>query len=508
MSRVISTDPRSGTQVETSLTTTTADEVSVIVSQAAAASIRLAGLSRHQRADLLDDFADAMEERRSEIVPIAGGETGLGDARLNGELSRSAFQMRLFGEALREGSYLEAAIDHAGSTPLGDAPDVRRMLVPVGAVAVFGASNFPFAFSVLGGDTASAIAAGCAVVLKAHDSHPLTSRMSADLLRAVCREHGLPDDTVGLVYGQSAGAQVVADPRIKAVGFTGSLGGGRALLDIIDTRDEPIAFFGELSSLNPLIITEAALRARGDEIAAGLFGSVTGSGGQLCTKPGIAFVPAGPEGDHFVDRLAVMVKDSSYHILLNQRIRDSYLDISNSFGLKPGIEFVHGAVAPHSCGGFAVPAQLVVVDTVANIGEGLIEECFGPFIVVARYGDEHELAEGLLQVPGSLTATIHGEEHETDDGVGRVATAVASRVGRLVFNDYPTGVRVSWAQHHGGPWPATNSQHTSVGVSAIRRFLRPMAWQNAPSSLLPAELQDGATTIPRRVDGVLTLAVP
>lgn len=501
---VISTNPRTGQQTETSLTNTPDEGVRSIVEDARRASPHLASMGRERRADLLDAFADAIEERRADLVRTTDAETGLGDARLSGELSRSAFQMRLFGEAVREGSYVEATIDHAGPTPLGPGPDLRRMLVPIGPVAVFGASNFPYAFSVLGGDTASAIAAGCPVVVKGHDSHPLTSQLSIDLLRETCVAHGVPDTAVSLVLGLSAGAVLVADPGIQAVGFTGSLSGGRALLEIVNRREVPVPFFGELSSLNPLVVTRLAARARAEDIATGLVGSVTGSGGQLCTKPGIVFVPEGPDGDKLVETLASLLTSSASHVLLNRRIHDSFVEFSERLALEPGVTTVSSGSGREQQRGFAVPARLLTISA-QQLRRDLVTECFGPLVLVVGYTDFADLQQGLSLIPGSLTASIHAEESETDLVADLVAD-LASVVGRLVFNGYPTGVRVSWAQHHGGPWPATNSQHTSVGVSAIRRFLRPLAWQDAAQGLLPHELKDETTTLPRRVDGVLVPA--
>jgi len=498
---VPTTDPRTGQEADTGLQTTAPEEVAACVARADRAAPQLSALSRAVRADLLDTLADALEARRADLVETAGRETGLADARLQGELSRSVFQLRLFGEALREGSYLEATIDHAGATPLGPGPDLRRMLVPIGPVAVFGASNFPFAFSVPGGDTASALAAGCPVVLKAHGSHPLTSQLAFDVMEAAARDAGAPEGVLGMVFGQAAGAALVADPRIRAVSFTGSLSGGRALLEIINRREEPVPFFGELSSLNPVVVTPGAVAARAGDLATGLFGSVTGSGGQLCTKPGVAFVPSGAEGDALVDALADLTGHGAGHVLLNRRIYDAYAEITGRLAAVPGAEVVaEGSAAAE---GFTVAPRLLTT-TAKQLTPELTEECFGPLVVVVRYDGVDDLQHALTRVPRSLTATIHAEADE-----GALSTDLAERltplVGRLVFNGYPTGVRVSWAQHHGGPWPATNSQHTSVGVSALRRFLRPVAWQDAPEAVLPPELRDGETGVARRVDGVLTL---
>jgi len=480
---------------------TTDADVDAIVQQAQSASAQLASLGREQRARLLEAIADSLLAKREVLVSTAADETGLGLPRLNGELDRSVFQFRLFAEAVREGGYLEAAIDHAGPTVLGMAPDVRRMLVPLGPVAVFGASNFPFAFSVAGGDTASALAAGCPVVVKAHSSHPLTSALSFAALADALRSTGAAAGAAGIVYGLDAGIALVAHPLIRAVGFTGSLAGGRALQAVIDKRDDPIPFYGELSSLNPLIVTRSAAIARAEVIARGLFASFTGSAGQLCTKPGLALVPSGPDGDRLVDEVRGLLRTSPAQPVLNRRILESYGAFIDRL-LADGGHVDTQARWDGTEAGFAVSPTLITT-TAAELDATATEECFGPLIVIARYDAADDLFRAIGRLPDSLTATIHCEDDS--DIVTELATVLSRKSGRMVFNGFPTGVRVSWAQHHGGPWPATNSLHSSVGVSAMRRFLRPLAWQDAPSVLLPTELRDGATDIPRRVDGRLEI---
>ncbi len=498
------TNPRTGESTEISVQETTTAEVDTLVEGAQHALDYLAGLGREGRARLLDAVADALESAREELVRVADEETGLGEPRLNGELSRSAFQFRLFATAVREGSYLEAIIDHAGETPLGPGPDLRRMLVPIGPVAVFGASNFPFAFSVAGGDTASALAAGCPVVIKAHDSHPLTSLRSFEAIRSALASGGAPEGTAALVFGQPAAGRLISHPFVRAVGFTGSLSTGRVLLEIINGRDDPIPFYGELSSLNPLVVTAGAAAARAEEVARGLFTSFTGSGGQFCTKPGVAFVPTGADGDRLVGELAELTGAGTGHVLLNQRISDSFHAISGRL-VEAGAPVAARGPDPEGKG-FVVPPVLLTTRA-ADLSEELAEECFGPLLIVARYDDVKDVAAAFERLPASLTATVHAEDDEADL-VGELSRVLEPAVGRLVYNGYPTGVRVSWAQHHGGPWPSTNSQHTSVGVTAIRRFLRPFVWQDAPESVLPEELHEDYTGIARRVDGTLVLADP
>ncbi|MEO8529553.1 MAG: aldehyde dehydrogenase (NADP(+)) [Pseudolysinimonas sp.] len=499
---ITTTDPSTGILTDTDIEATDDSQVATIAQTSDAAFRVLREHPRAWRAGLLRALAAGLEANRAELVAIARTETGLVTARLEGELTRSVTQLSMFADVVDEGSYLEATIDHAAQTPMGPGPDMRRMLVPIGPIAVFGSSNFPFAFSVPGGDTASALAAGNSVILKAHGSHPLTSRLAFDALNTAATAYGAPAGTLGIVYGQRAGATLVADPRVAAVGFTGSLATGRILLDIIEKREQPIPFYGELSSLNPLVVTPGAAAARAEAIAEGLFASVNGSAGQLCTKPGIAFVPAGPEGDGLVATIAALGHGAAPQPLLNSRILDAFSDIHGHLLDAPGVrEIVASATGAE---GFSVGAAVLEVDA-ADVTPAIAEEAFGPLIVLVRYRDFDEVARALTAVPNSLTATIHAEDDETD-AIATLTDLFRDAVGRLVFNGYPTGVRVSWAQHHGGPWPATNSLHTSVGMTAVRRFLRPLAWQNAPQSALPIELQDSEAGIPRRVDGKLYLA--
>jgi NADP-dependent aldehyde dehydrogenase len=502
MSDVVSIEPRTGNAVEVVAPATTSEEVDRLCAAALAAAPALEELGRAGRAALLRALADALEARRDDVVTVADRETALGTTRLNGELTRTCYQLRLFAEVLDEGSYLEAAIDHAGDTPMGPRPDLRRMLVPIGPVAVFGASNFPLAFSVPGGDTASALAAGCPVVVKAHSSHPATSQLSFDVMVQAAREAGAPDGTLGIVYGQQGGADLVAHPAIRAVGFTGSLGGGRALQRIIDQRPDPIPFYGELSSLNPVVVTPQAAAERGEAIGGELVGSFTLGAGQFCTKPGLAFVPAGPDGDRLVDAMAEAVRGTAAPVLLNEGIAASYGRISDGLAAASGVDEVARGGEPSGAGFGAVPRLLAT--SAGDLPHEVTEECFGPVSVVARYDDEKDLFAALDAMPSSLTATVLRGEGETDLPLA-VSQELRTRAGRLVYDAYPTGVAVSWAQHHGGPWPSTNSQHTSVGTTAVRRFLRPVTWQGAPQELLPEELTDAYRGIPRRVDGRLEL---
>jgi len=500
VSDVPSIDPRTGEVTEIVARETTADQVDDLCAAALGAAEPLEALGRERRAALLDTIAEALESVREQIVAVADRETALGATRLHGELTRTCYQLRLFGEVLRDGGYLEATIDHAGETPMGPRPDLRRMLVPAGPVAVFGASNFPLAFSVPGGDTASALAAGCPVVIKAHGSHPATAQLCFEVMAEASRKAGAPDGTLALVHGTRAGADLVAHPAIRAVGFTGSVTGGRALLEIIERRPVPIPFFGELGSLNPVIVTPAAAATRAEAIGAGLAGSVLLGAGQFCTKPGLLFVPAGADGDTIVAGLADTVAASDPQVLLNAGIAAAFTERSTRLTRTPGIRTLARAGAQPQA---HTVAPLLLTTTAAELPAEATEECFGPVAVVARYAGRPDLFAALAALPASLTATVLRGEGERDLPA-ELSRRLRPHVGRLIYDGYPTGVAVSWAQHHGGPWPATNSQHTSVGPTAIRRFLRPVTWQNAPADLLPEELTDANRAIPRRISGVPT----
>ncbi|CCH19691.1 aldehyde dehydrogenase family protein [Micromonospora lupini] len=504
MNVVTTVDPRDGRRSATDLTETDEARLETIVGQASRATRWLSGLGRLGRADLLDAIAASLEARRVDLVAAAEAETGLAHARLDQELTRAAVQFRMFGDVLRDGAYVEAAIDHAADTPLGRGPDVRRMLVPLGPVAVFGASNFPFAFSVAGGDTAAALAAGCPAVLKAHPSHPLTSHASAAAISSAVRDLGGPEGVVAAVYGEQAGRSLVRHSAIRAAALTGSVNAARAIQAAIDERPDPIPLYAELSSVNPIVVLPDAAADRGDQIAEGLFASFTASGGQLCTKPGLAFIPTDRGGDRLVDSLREKVATSGGTVLLNERIRDAYETRATEFERAGARVSARPQVDPGA--GFTAAPRLLEVD-LPGLNAELADECFGPLMVVVRYHDAAELDAALNAVPPSLTGSVHRGPGDDADVVRRLVDVLSARAGRIVFDGYPTGVRVSWAQHHGGPWPSTNAVHTSVGATSIRRFLRPLAWQDAPAWVLPEELRDDYSAIPRRVDGRLTPAV-
>lgn len=480
------------------MTDSTPADVDRVASAAAAAFTVTVASTDAERAAWLRTVADELDAHVDELVAIADRETALGEARLRGEVVRTTGQLRLFATVVEEGSYLEAIIDHAVPDAAPPRPDLRRMLRPIGPVAVFAASNFPFAFSVAGGDTASALAVGCPVIVKAHSGHPELSRRSAELVAGALRSAGAPDGTFALVEGREAGIALIEHPAIAAGSFTGSVAGGRALADRAAARPAPIPFFGELGSINPVVVTEAADAARGAALAQGLAGSFQLGSGQFCTKPGLVFVP---EGSALEAALPAHV-GSAAHRLLTEAIDRGFREGLEHLAAVPGAELV--AQAPATDDGVPQPLVYAVsADTFATHLETLSAEVFGPVTLLVRYGSAAELPAVLSRLDGSLTATIHAED---GDDVSQVLGVLAARAGRVLFSGWPTGVAVTWSQHHGGPWPATTSQHTSVGATAARRFQRPIAYQDAPERVLPPALLDANPLgIPRRVDGVLQL---
>jgi NADP-dependent aldehyde dehydrogenase len=464
---------------------TTQADLDAILRRADEAAEAFGGLPPATRARQLIAVADALDAAKEGLVPLAGEETNLSDARLNGELKRTTFQLRLFAETIEEGSYLRATLD--GADPdftLGPKPDLRRVLVPVGPVVVFAASNFPFAFSVAGGDTASALAAGCPVVLKGHPGHPRLSVRTSEIVKDALRSQGAPEGAFALVLGFEAGTAAVRDPRIKAGAFTGSEPAGRALFDLANSRPTPIPFFSEMGSLNPAFVTPSAVHARGEEIAKGFVTSYSGNAGQLCTKPGLLFLPA---GHGLEDTLTEQSRAVGVHRMLNDRLHEGYRGRRDEVSSTPGVRVMaEGSVADGT-----VPTLLATdVPTLLEHRETLLAEVFGPLSIVVEYASENELRQVAEAFDGNLTATLHAEPSENELGA-YLLRRLRERAGRLLYNGWPTGVAVSPAMQHGGPYPSTtDGRFTSVGTAAIDRFLRPVTYQNVPQELLPESVRD------------------
>ncbi|MEU9719552.1 aldehyde dehydrogenase (NADP(+)) [Streptomyces sp. NPDC047976] len=501
---VWSVDPRTGKPREEVAAEATPEDVDRAVRAAHDARAALADAAL--RARFLRTAAELLDGAGQAVVEAADAETALGSARLTGELARTTGQLRAFADAVEEGSHLDIRIDRADPSLSPPRPELRRYKVPLGVIAVYAASNFPLAFSVPGGDTASALAAGCPVVVKAHPDHPATSELCASLLRRAAVACGLPAELVTVLHGFDAGVELVRHPLVSAAGFTGSIRGGRALFDAAAARPVPIPFHGELGSLNPVVVTPAAAAERAEEIGSGLAGSVTLGVGQFCVKPGLVLVPEGPDGDRLTGALAKSLGESGPGVLLDHRMRENFLSGVRERAALPGVTapVTPGPGGEHTVGaGFlSVPAATLLEGGAHGV---LLEECFGPVTVVVRYAAQDEAAAVLDRLGGNLSATLQLSRAETEGAPGPAAALIAQVTGvagRIVVNGWPTGVAVAPAQHHGGPYPAATSHSTSVGGTAIERWLRPVAYQSVPDALLPPELREANPLgLPRRVTG-------
>lgn len=499
-------DPKRSLQGEVRFTEATTAEVGQAAALAATAFEAWRSSTPRQRATFLRRGASLFEESREQFVATADFESGLGPGRLNGELDRTCGQLRAFADLLDEGSYVEAIISPADPGAVPPRPDLRRMHVPIGPVAIFTPSNFPLAFGVAGGDSASALAAGCPVVVKGHPSHPATSELCARALIAAAADTGAPDGVCSLLQARdlAVARALVTAPQIQAVGFTGSGAAGRAIFDLAGSRPIPIPVYAEMGSLNPVFIGAAAIAARGSDIADGLATSITLGTGQFCTKPGLVFVPEGEAGRTFARTLADRIAARAAGVMLNPSLGQSLDSRVAHTSALPDVERLTPAT-----GGEGLSRSGVVLATTADVFErtpALREEHFGPVSVVV-YCAPSRMLNVAAAIPGNLTATIHADEND-HAWAAPLAATLATGAGRIVWNGYPTGVAVTAAMHHGGPYPATTSAgHTSVGTTAIRRFLRPVAWQNTPDALLPEELRDqNPLGIQRLVHGQWTRA--
>ncbi|MDL5156227.1 aldehyde dehydrogenase (NADP(+)) [Actinomycetospora termitidis] len=434
------------------------------------------------RASWLRAIADALDTARDDLVELAAAETHLTAQRLQGELRRTSFQARLLAERLATGALHDVRIDHADPAwPMGARPDIRRTQLPIGPVLVFGAGNFPFAFGVLGGDTVSALAAGCPVLVKAHPGHPRLCRRLAELTARVLVAVDAPAGAFGLIEDIDAGARAVQDRRVKAVAFTGSTRGGRALFDLAAARPDPVPFYGELGSTNPVIVSPEGWRTRASTIAEGFAASVTLGAGQFCTKPGVVLVPY---ADDFLAHLPPLPTAP----MLEARIVAQYVDATTEMAGRARL--AAGELPGRQ------PTPVLFRATVADLRRDpdlLDLEMFGPAALIVDYDELDELRAVVDALPGQLTGTVQGGDEPTETETD-LLRRLAGRVGRVLWNDWPTGVTVSDAQHHGGPYPATTAPlSTSVGTASVARFLRPVAFQNVPTTALPTELRDPST---------------
>ena len=471
-----------------------AAEVNRALEASAQALVAYRGGNGAERARLLEAIATEIEALGDPLLQRANAETGLPLARLTGERGRTCAQLRLFAQVARDGSWVDARIDPAlpDRQPL-PRPDLRRMLLPLGPVVVFGSSNFPLAFSAAGGDTASALAAGCTVVVKAHRAHPGTSELVAGAVNRAVAACGLPPGVYSLIHGGGAtiGIAMVKHPASAAVGFTGSHAAGRALFDAAASRPQPIPVFAEMSSLNPVFLLPEAVRDRGAALATGLLGSFTLGVGQFCTKPGLVFVAGGPETDAFMATLAEVVRAAPCGTMLTSGIREAFVEHRGQVISAPGVQPLA------SSGGTASPSRTETPASVASTtartflaNPALATEAFGPFTLIVVAETTAELMACAAALEGQLTATVHGTAADLV-AARPLLTLLETKAGRLVVNGFPTGVEVCPAMNHGGPYPATTDvRFTSVGTAAIQRFARPLCYQGFADDLLPPALQN------------------
>ncbi|WP_102142221.1 aldehyde dehydrogenase (NADP(+)) [Mycobacterium hubeiense] len=498
-------DPTTGSVLEPAYRYGDASHVEAACAAAAEAFAEYRSAPSERRASFLETIADNIEAIRDQVVARAVAETGLPEARLTGEVGRTTGQLRMFAAVLREGSWNGARIDPAmpDRTPL-PRPDIRQRSIALGPVAVFGASNFPLAFSVAGGDTASALAAGCPVVVKAHDAHPGTSELVGRAVTDAVRSSGFPAGTFSLLYGfgPELGTALVTDPRIKAVGFTGSRSGGMALVAAAAARPEPIPVYAEMSSINPVFLLSGALANRAADIGRAFVASLTMGSGQFCTNPGLVIAVDGPELDTFIAAARDALAESEPAAMLTPAIAENF---------RRGVEALQGEAdliarsaakdAPTVC-----PAALFSTDAASLLAsEKLQAEVFGAASLVVRCADGDEMRKVAANIEGQLTATVHADDADHDEA-RELLPILELKAGRILFNGWPTGVEVGYAMVHGGPFPATSdSRSTSVGARAIERFLRPVCYQDVPTPLLPSPIADGnPERLWRRIDGNLT----
>ncbi|MFI7837875.1 aldehyde dehydrogenase (NADP(+)) [Pseudomonas asiatica] len=499
--RLQSLDARTGEALPQAFAQATPEEVDAAAQAAEAAFAEYNALAPQRRAQFLDAIADQLDALDDTFVATVCRETALPAGRIQGERARTSNQMRLFASVLRRGDYLGARIDRAQPQrqPL-PRPDLRQYRTGVGPVAVFGASNFPLAFSTAGGDTAAALAAGCPVVVKAHSGHMATAERVAEAIERAVVATGMPAGVFNMIYGAGVGEALVRHPAIQAVGFTGSLKGGRALCELAAARPQPIPVFAEMSSINPVLVLPEALQARGEQVARELAGSVVLGCGQFCTNPGLVIGIAGEAFSNFLAALGAQLADQPGQTMLNAGTLRSYAQGVQRLHQHPGVRHLAGADQT----GDQAQAQLFQADVSLLLdGDALLqEEVFGPATVAVAVADEAELRRALQALHGQLTATLIAEPQDLQRFAALVPL-LQRKAGRLLVNGYPTGVEVCDAMVHGGPYPATSdARGTSVGTLAIDRFLRPVCYQDYPDALLPDALKNANPLgLQRLVDG-------
>jgi 2,5-dioxopentanoate dehydrogenase len=485
-------DPVKQTNNEYRFYKATPDEVNLAVVKAAAAFPVYRKKSGVEKANFLETIAADLLNTGDDLVTVCCNETGLQMARIEGERIRTVNQLKMFAALLREGSWVDARIDSAlpERTPVPK-PDLRFIQIPLGPVAIFGASNFPLAFSVAGGDTVSALAAGCTVVVKAHPAHPATSAIVGKLIQTAARKTDMPDGVFSLLFdnGIDAGLQLVKNPLIKAVGFTGSYKAGKALYDVAVSRPEPIPVYAEMGSTNPVFILPEAMKKRGQEIATAYSAAVTLGVGQFCTNPGLLIYQS--NDDNFKQSLKSAFEKTSGGVMLTPTILNAYKTGVQQHLAIVGVEqFAKSGAGPNIEANLALPILLTADSNIFSNNPQLSEEIFGPAGIIIPVNTKKEMLDIAEHLSGHLTATVHGNNEELIE-YKELLDILEQKAGRVIINGFPTGVEVCSAMVHGGPFPsATDSRTTSVGTAAIYRFTRPVCYQNMPQSLLPPELKD------------------
>jgi 2,5-dioxopentanoate dehydrogenase len=485
------TNPTTGQRLEPGFIPASEEEVDLAARLAAEAFDSYRHVSGRDRGAFLRTIAKKIESIASEIIDRAGLETALPAGRLQAETARTCAQLCLFAHVAEEGSWVNARIDPADpERKPAPKPDIRSMLRPLGPVVVFGASNFPLAFSVAGGDTASALAGGNTVIVKAHAAHPGTGELVGRAIQESVRECGLPEGVFSLLFGSGSqiGTALMKHPLVRAGGFTGSRTAGRTLMDVAASRPEPIPFYAEMSSTNPVFVLPGALRERAENIASGLHTSFTMGAGQFCTKPGMVFLPQSSATESFIEKLRQVVSESSAFHLLTHTIHSAYDSAIAQRKNEAAVRLV--AEGSQADAGFAASSILFETDAAAFLGSNLDAEIFGPTTLLIRDSTRDQLLAIARSLEGHLTATVHGTEEDLRNFADLIAI-LETKVGRLIFNGFPTGVEVTHAMVHGGPYPSTSDgRSTSVGTQAIFRFTRPVCYQGFPESALPDALKN------------------
>ena len=482
------------------------EEINEVMNAAKSAAIVMKKTSLAKRADLMNAIADGLENSGDDLIELVMSETNLPDARLRGERGRTIFQLRSYAKACAKGDWLDASIDTAIPDKVPPKPDIRKMLVPLGPVVVFGSSNFPFAYSTAGGDTASALAAGCPVIVKAHPAHPKTSDAVAQIIHQVVKQCGLPAGVFSHVHGASfeVGKALVLHPHTKAVGFTGSYAGGKALFDMANQREEPIPVFAEMGSVNPVFLLPEKISTDPEGIAASYAGSITLGVGQFCTNPGLIIGIKGNDLNNFISALSSQINNIPPGTMLHEGITKAFFEKRKLALSQQGVELIATSLteAKENQG---IPTIAATSGDVFLKNQLLHQEVFGPYSLIIQCADKSEMQQVAEKLEGQLTATVMATDNDIVDNTALI-DLISDKCGRMILNGVPTGVEVCLSMHHGGPFPSTtDSRFTSVGADAIKRFARPMSFQNFPNYLLPVELQnENILNINRRVNDIIT----